>query len=87
VILGDARSGKLPEHFTAFGRALRRAGLDVLPQRIPEADPPIDRQHPAQEMLADGGVAHRRIRREPQPVLDAGIPAAGRPAQPAGIEQ
>lgn len=34
MILGDARSGKLPEHFTAFGRALRRAGVAVDSSRI-----------------------------------------------------
>jgi uncharacterized protein with von Willebrand factor type A (vWA) domain len=34
VILGDARSGKLPEHLTAFGRALRRAGMPVDSSRI-----------------------------------------------------
>jgi hypothetical protein len=34
MILGDARSGKLPEHITAFGRALRRAGVPVDSSRI-----------------------------------------------------
>ncbi len=34
MILGDARSGKLPAHFTAFGRALRRAGVPVDSSRI-----------------------------------------------------
>ena len=34
MILGDARSGKLPDHFTAFGRALRRAGVAVDSSRI-----------------------------------------------------
>ncbi len=34
MILGDARSGKLPEHLTAFGRALRRAGVPVDSSRI-----------------------------------------------------
>ncbi len=34
MILGDARSGKLPEHITAFGRALRRAGVPVDSSRV-----------------------------------------------------
>ena len=34
MILGDARSGKLPEHLTAFGRALRRAGVPVDSSRM-----------------------------------------------------
>ncbi|MCW5653629.1 VWA domain-containing protein [Hydrogenophaga sp.] len=34
MILGDARSGKLPDHITAFGRALRRAGVPVDSSRI-----------------------------------------------------
>ena len=34
MILGDARRGKLPAHFTAFGRALRRAGVPVDSSRI-----------------------------------------------------
>ncbi len=32
--LGDARSGKLPDHITAFGRALRRAGVPVDSSRM-----------------------------------------------------
>ena len=32
--LGDARSGKLPENITGFGRALRRAGVPVDSSRI-----------------------------------------------------
>lgn len=32
--LGDARSGKLPENITGFGRALRRAGVPIDSQRI-----------------------------------------------------
>lgn len=36
-MLGDARSGKLPDHITAFGRALRRAGVPVDSQRIAQA--------------------------------------------------
>jgi uncharacterized protein with von Willebrand factor type A (vWA) domain len=32
--LGDARSGKLPDNVTAFGRALRRAGVSVDASRI-----------------------------------------------------
>lgn len=32
--LGDARSGKLADNLTAFGRALRRAGLPVDPARM-----------------------------------------------------
>ncbi len=34
MILGDARRGKLPEHLTAFGRALRRAGVPMDSRRI-----------------------------------------------------
>ena len=34
MILGDARRGKLPAHLTAFGRALRRAGVPVDSSRI-----------------------------------------------------
>ncbi|MGE0349984.1 vWA domain-containing protein [Hydrogenophaga sp.] len=34
MILGDARSGKLPDHITAFGRALRRAGVPVDSSRV-----------------------------------------------------
>ncbi|MFW2357054.1 vWA domain-containing protein [Hydrogenophaga sp.] len=34
MILGDARSGKLPDHITAFGRALRRAGVPVDSSRM-----------------------------------------------------
>jgi uncharacterized protein with von Willebrand factor type A (vWA) domain len=37
MILGDARSGKLPDHITAFGRALRRAGVPVDSTRIASA--------------------------------------------------
>jgi len=37
MILGDARSGKLPDHITAFGRALRRAGVPVDSARIASA--------------------------------------------------
>ena len=32
--LGDARSGKLPDNLTGFGRALRRAGVPVDSSRI-----------------------------------------------------
>ena len=32
--LGDARSGKLPDNITGFGRALRRAGVPVDSSRI-----------------------------------------------------
>ena len=35
--LGDARSGKLPDQITAFGRALRRAGVPVDSARIASA--------------------------------------------------
>jgi uncharacterized protein with von Willebrand factor type A (vWA) domain len=35
--LGDARSGKFPEQITAFGRALRRAGVPVDSARIASA--------------------------------------------------
>lgn len=34
MFLGDARSGKLPDHITAFGRALRRAGVPVDSSRM-----------------------------------------------------
>ncbi len=34
MILGDARRGKLPAHFTGFGRALRRAGVPVDSSRV-----------------------------------------------------
>jgi uncharacterized protein with von Willebrand factor type A (vWA) domain len=34
MILGDARGGKLPDHITAFGRALRRAGVPVDSSRM-----------------------------------------------------
>ncbi len=34
MILGDARSGKLADNIAGFGRALRRAGVPVDPQRI-----------------------------------------------------
>ncbi|MDO9505499.1 MAG: VWA domain-containing protein [Burkholderiales bacterium] len=34
MILGDARTGKLPDHITAFGRALRRAGVPVDSSRM-----------------------------------------------------
>ncbi len=34
MILGDARSGKLPQHLAGFGRALRRAGGPVDSSRI-----------------------------------------------------
>ncbi len=34
MILGDARSGKFPDHITAFGRALRRAGVPVDSSRV-----------------------------------------------------
>ncbi|WP_066271082.1 vWA domain-containing protein [Hydrogenophaga palleronii] len=34
MILGDARSGKFPAHITAFGRALRRAGVPVDSSRV-----------------------------------------------------
>lgn len=34
MMLGDARSGKLPDHITAFGRALRRAGVPVDSSRM-----------------------------------------------------
>ncbi len=37
MILGDARSGKFPDHITAFGRALRRAGVPVDSARIASA--------------------------------------------------
>ena len=37
MILGDSRSGKLPDHITAFGRALRRAGVPVDSARIASA--------------------------------------------------
>ncbi|QHE87003.1 vWA domain-containing protein [Hydrogenophaga sp. BPS33] len=37
MILGDARSGKLPDHITAFGRALRRAGVPMDSERIANA--------------------------------------------------
>lgn len=37
MIIGDARSGKLPDHITAFGRALRRAGVPVDSTRIASA--------------------------------------------------
>ncbi len=35
--LGDARSGKLPDHITAFGRALRRAGVPMDSRRMATA--------------------------------------------------
>jgi uncharacterized protein len=37
MLLGDARSGKLPENLVGFGRALRRAGLKVDTSRIATA--------------------------------------------------
>ena len=34
MLLGDARSGKLSDNITGFGRMLRRAGLQVDASRI-----------------------------------------------------
>jgi uncharacterized protein with von Willebrand factor type A (vWA) domain len=34
MLLGDARTGKLPDNITGFGRALRRAGVPADSSRI-----------------------------------------------------